>query len=177
MLPASQLHVHRRLEALGRSAESRIDAEDILFGAPNPLARGKFDPEYHPDAMLAYFRAAAQEMESEGGTIERVRTKQGDVRYVRRPVSPPTLSGFAAQVGVSSQTLQKWADEFPEFREAWDICRDIQMQVFTEMGAHSAYNASITALMFKNLLGWHEKAETTHKGGVVIHIDADDANA
>lgn len=173
MLPVSQHHVRRRLAALNRTDADVLDAEDILYGAPNPLARSKFDPDYHPEAMLAYFRRAREDTEE----IERVRTKQGDVRYVQRPVRPPTLSGFAAEQGVSSVTLQNWAEEYPVFREAWDICRDIQMQVFTEMGAHSAYNASILALMFKNLLGWHEKAETTHRGGVVIHIDADDAEA
>ena len=45
------------------------------------------------------------------------------------------------------------------------------------MGLLGAYPPGLTMFMLKNLLGWKEKVEQVHVGGVTLHFDAQDAEA
>ncbi len=45
------------------------------------------------------------------------------------------------------------------------------------MGLLGAYVPGLTIFTLKNLLGWEDKMEQTHVGAVVLHFDAQDAEA
>ena len=99
------------------------------------------------------------------------------MKYVQAPVTPPTLSGYAAKIGVRRETLWAWTRQHEEFDEAVGICKAIQEHVLVTMGLLGAYRPSMTIFMLKNLLGWKDKVEQVHKGAVVLRFDAQDVAA
>ena len=99
------------------------------------------------------------------------------MKHVQAPVSPPTLAGYAARVGVRRETLWAWTRQHEEFGEAVGICKAIQEQVLVTMGLLGAYAPGLTIFMLKNLLGWQDKVEQVQKGAVVLRFDAQDAAA
>ncbi len=74
----------------------------------------KYRPDHHPEDIVAYFRAAHDAIEEP----ERVQSSHGGVKYIQAPVRLPTLSGYAAKVGVRRETLWAWARRHEEFDEA-----------------------------------------------------------
>ena len=155
-----------------RTAADRREANRILFagkvGRPS-----KYRPDHHPEDIVAYFQAALDAVEGP----ERVESRWGGVKYVQAPVPPPTLAGYAARVGVRRETLWAWARRHEDFDEAVGICKAIQERLLLHMGLLRAYPPALTIFMLKNLLGWKDKVERTHAGGVTLHFDAQDAAA
>ena len=106
-----------------------------------------------------------------------VETRGGHVKWVQAPLPLPTLAGYAAKAGVRRETLWAWAQRHEEFGEAVGICKAIQEHVLIQMGLLGAYPPGLTMFMLRNLLGWKDKAEQVQKGAVVLHFDAQDAEA
>jgi len=154
------------------TAAERRETQRILFagkvGRPS-----KYMPDHHPEDIVAYFRASLDAMEAP----ERVESPQGGVKYVQAPVPPPTLSGYAAKIGVRRETLWAWARKHEEFDEAVGICKGVQEIVFVHMGVLGAYAPNMTIFVLKNLLNWTDKVEQVQKDPVVLRFDAQDAEA
>ncbi len=89
----------------------------------------------------------------------------------------PTLSGYAAKVGVRRETIWAWARRHEEFDEAVGVCKAIQEDLLITMGLLGAYVPGLTIFTLKNLLGWEDKMEQTHRGTVALQFDAQDAEA
>ncbi len=132
-----------------------------------------YRPDFHCADIAANFRPAFDALEEP----ERVESRRGGVRYVQRPVTFPTLAGYAAKIGVSQETLWEWTRRHEEFADAVGICRAIQEHVLVNMGLLGAYRPSVTIFMLKNLLGWKDKVEQVRTGAVVLRFDAQDAAA
>ena len=165
-------NARRKRRAERPTAAERRERQRILYGGR--VGRPpKYDPEFHPDDIVAYFQEALNAIEAP----ERVVSTSGIVKYVQAPVPPPTLAGYAAKIDVARETLWDWGQKHEEFSHATKRCKAIQEQVFLQMGALGAYAPSLTALMMKNLLDWQEKIEHEQKGPVILNFDADDANA
>lgn len=176
MARSPRTEVSVRLRRAGLADWEVTEARDILYGSPDPDEPGSlYDSGYHPHEMLRYFRAAFEAMLA--NPVERIRTRQGDVRFVRPPISPPTIAGFGARCGISGPTLLRWREKHEEFSEAWDLCMDLQQAVLLELGLHGAYDSRFLGLAAKNLMHWQERVEQTQRGGVVIHVDAEDLRA
>ena len=64
----------------------------------------KTGPGPDPEDLVDYFRAANDALEEP----ERIVSSRGVVRWIQRPVPPPTLAGYAAKVRVGRETLWEW---------------------------------------------------------------------
>ena len=142
----------------------------------NGAARGRgrpssYDPLYAYE-LVAYFRRAWRAVED----LERVATRDG-VRYVQRPVPLPTISGFAASIRVSRETLWRWGEAHPKFKDALERARTMQEDLAVRMGLAGAYPASLVALVLKNCAGWKDKSDVEFSGGVRLVFDAQDASS
>ena len=107
-------------------------------------------------------------------SIERVETKQDDVKFVQKPIAPPTLGGWAARVGIARQTVWTWTENHAEFSEAANFARTIQEDILIRMGALGAYNAKFAEFMLKNLHEWTDRSEVKNTSDVHLHFDAED---
>lgn len=154
-----------------RSQKEQDEAYRILHGAPIRGEKPFYDPEVHPAGLIAYFRKALD------GLMEArlVTTDKGQESYLKRPVDPPTLSGYAAEIHVGRRTIYAWMQQHEEFDDAVDQAKAVQEQVYVEMGLQGGYNPNVVNFVLKNLQGWTDKAETTHKGAVVLKIDEQDS--
>lgn len=94
--------------------------------------------------------------------------KGGVAKEVRIVVNPfPTLCRFAASIGVSSDTLRKWARAKrpdgtpvkPEFFWSYARARDLQETLLIEGGMSGVYDYKFAILAAKNILGWRGHVE------------------
>lgn len=159
----------KRVPIKDRPRREREEALRILHGhksGPTPL----YDDDYHPDDLVTYFRERVEKI----AEVERVRTKQRDLKFVQEPIPPPTLAGWAAKVGVSRHTVRDWAQKHDRFGQAKAIAEVIQEDILLRMGTLGAYDSRTVAFMLKNLHDWSDKAELRAKGNVHIHFDSQD---
>ena len=154
-----------------RTRKEQDEAYQILHGAPIRSERPTYDLDVHPAGLVAYFRKALDGLKD----AYRVTTDKGQKSYLKTPVRPITLAGYAAEIHVSTRTLYDWSQKHEEFGEAVGEAKAIQEQVFVEMGLQGAYNPNVVNFVLKNLQGWTDKAEIAHKGTVVLKIDEQDS--
>lgn len=129
-----------------------------------------YRPEFC-EMMIAFFdipleREVIVDVEDcQGGSIK-------EARIVANPF--PTLSRFAASIGVSSDTLRKWARAKnpdgtpvrPEFFWSYARARDLQEALLIEGGMSGVYDYKFAILAAKNILGWRGYVEPDAKVGV-----------
>lgn len=92
---------------------------------------------------------------------------EGGVIKERRMVANtfPTFGRFAASIGVSSDTLRKWAKAKksdgtpvkPEFFWSYARARDLQESLLIEGGMSGVYDCRFAILAAKNILGWRDR--------------------
>ena len=96
--------------------------------------------------------------------------KNSDGLVVGRNVNRLPLFGkFATTIGIMPSILQSWKKSHPEFAEACEMAKAYQKDILLTNGLLSLYHASVTIFAMKNILGWRDKIEATHAGGVYIH--------
>jgi hypothetical protein len=156
-----------------RGRKARLRADRILYGRSRRGPRPIYNREVHPAGLIAYFRERLEAIKE----VERVRTKQRDVKFVQEPVRPPTLAGYAASIGIDRRTLWQWGEQHEEFEDALEFAKTIQEEVLCSMGSVGAYNPQVVIFMLKNLQGWADKIDQRIKGTVSLHFDAQDAEA
>lgn len=160
-----------------RTKKERLRARKILHGSRGAGGReGQFavyDPDVHPAQLVAYFRKAYDDLQS----AERIETKQGDVKYVQKPVDPPTFGGFAAEIGVCRDTIWEWSQKHPEFERAHSQAKSILEHILVAIALKSGFNHNATALVLKNLLNWTDKQQVESQGKVIIKLDQQDMEA
>ena len=79
----------------------------------------------------------------------------------------PTLTRFAAKIGVTRETLHNWATaknkdgslRYPDFSYAYARARDAQESLIIEGGMAGLYESRFASLAAKNLAGWRERME------------------
>ena len=116
-----------------------------------------------PQMMLAYFKTQAQECLKEGEDA------QGNIKMVGRKFV--TFNGFAQTIGVSTSTLKSWSDavnadghyKYPEFREAYELCKDIQSDLIINGGLTGAYKGGFATMAAMNLMGWKNQAQNEYE--------------
>lgn len=154
-----------------RTLREQYEARNILEGAPDSPIQ-VYDPEVHPKGLVDYFSNRLKQIEDP----EKYATEHRLV-YVTKPVRPPTLAGYAVSIGVRRETLWAWGKQHTEFDEAVGIAKSIEQQILIEQGLLGAYNPGVVALCLKNLQGWTDRVEETHKGSVTLHFDKQDEEA
>jgi hypothetical protein len=124
---------------------------------------------FHGEMLLAYAARARASVEE----IETCKTRDG-IRHIQKPIAPPSITGFAAAIGVSRQTVWRWGEQHLEFAEALEIAKTAFEDIAMRMAALNAWSASVAALLLKNQHGWTDKAQLDVNGGVHLHFDAQD---
>ncbi|WP_227461668.1 terminase small subunit [Cupriavidus pauculus] len=80
----------------------------------------------------------------------------------------PTLTRFAASIGVTRETLHDWATaknpdgtlRRPDFSYAYARAKDLQESLIIEGGMAGRYEARFASLAAKNLIGWRDQVDT-----------------
>ncbi len=154
------------------ATKARYITRRILYDGAHDGSAKIYDPDFHPDDIVVYFTERYEKMQDP----ERFKSRHA-LTYVQEPVRPPTFSGYAAEVGVSTKTLWQWKVEYEAFEDSMGICKAMQEAMIIEMSACKAYDPRFAALMMKNMHDWQDKVEQTHKGGVTLNFDAQDKEA
>lgn len=142
-------------------ADELIEAGATLQGhsAPKRGRPSKYLPSYCED-ILAYF-------DKEPFTEVDVPQPNGLVKRQRMATDPPTLSGFAKSIGVSVDTLGRWATEVlvdggmkhGDFAEAYARAREMQEALIIRGGLLGLYEPRTAQAALKNLHGWQDQPE------------------
>lgn len=165
------------LRKCGLKKKARLEAEQMLFSAPSRTSKYRkiYNNDFHPFDLIDFFKARLDELEE--NDIERVINGRGDVSYVQKPVRLPTLSGYAIHAGVIRETLYEWSLLHEDFGEAYQLAKAYQEEILIQVGTSGGYERSLSIFILKNLQGWQDRIEQTHKGGVTLNFDAEDAKA
>lgn len=69
----------------------------------------------------------------------------------------PTFAGFAIELSVHRATMDRWKGDHPEFRDAYELCKEIQEEVLSQNGLMGTYNAKFAALFAMTNLDYSER--------------------
>lgn len=164
------------------SVLSQRDRE-LMLGRPKRGRPTDYRPEF-VDELIAHF-----DIEVESVVDVDVVDKDGKTRIEKKVVANkfPTLTRFAAKIGVTRDTLYEWSTakdkdgalKYPEFSYAYARAKDSQESLLVEGGMAGVYDPRFAVFAAKNLAGWKDQVETT---GEVLHTlatttELDDAYA
>lgn len=129
--------------ALDIPSESKVLAKKILTGI-------EYKSEY-AEQMVEFF----MDREKSHTVTDTFSWKNGEVGEKERevPNPPPMFSEFGREIGVSEKTIKKWTREFPEFKEAYDVCESIVKEFIVNNGLTGLYPGQFAIFAGKNLAG------------------------
>jgi hypothetical protein len=119
----------------------------------------KYREEFVP-MLLEYFSQppikTVTTVDKDGNTVEKT-----------VPALFPTLARFAANIGVTRETLHDWATLkdvsghllYPAFSYAYKKAKDLQEANLVEGTLAGGYNSTFAIFTAKNVLGWRDKVE------------------
>ena len=70
----------------------------------------------------------------------------------------PTFELFAAEIGVTFPTLLNWREQHSEFREAYDLAKQMQLGIAKRCGVTKLYDASFTKFLLVNDHGLSDRS-------------------
>lgn len=85
----------------------------------------------------------------------------------------PTFQRFAIEIGTTHKTLLEWAKVHPEFRKAYDICKEVQWDFLVQHGLRGSYKAAFAKFLATNITDLRDKQEVEVKEAS-IRIDKQD---
>lgn len=126
-----------RETAVGVPRETKISPAPKNHLAGEIVQPGEYRPEYC-EQMIAFF-----DRDKYTTITETYSWRNGSVeeRSKKVPNVPPEFSEFARTIGVTSATLKKWARQHPEFREAYETCKEIYEEFLVHHGLLGNYGA------------------------------------
>lgn len=134
-------------------AEDR--GEHGYFSHGNNVA-SKYKPEY-AERIVQYFLPADETVIYDEEYYDDGTVKKRTPRMVLPPRFP-TFELFAADIGVTFQTLLNWRDAHPEFAEAYDIAKQMQLGVAKRGGVMKLYDANFTKFVLVNDHGMSDRS-------------------
>lgn len=148
-----------------------------LITGRRPVGRpSDYRPEFVAE-LISYFSIDVQSV-VDVDVVDR----EGKTRTEKKVVTNtfPTLTRFAAKIGVTRQTLHEWATDKtedgapkrPEFAYAYARAKEAQESLLVEGGMAGLYEARFAVFASKNLIGWKDQIETS---GEVLHTHASTA--
>ncbi len=154
----------RKPKAAPAPAPADQPEEEVIVRMGRPL-------KYTPDIckrMVDFFNIPVHSIEE----VTIPAKKQGDAPQVERVKvlnTFPTLTRFAANEGLTRETLHDWATKknkdgslrYPDFSYAYARAKDLQEALMTEGGLMGAYEGRFATFAAKNILGWVDKVEQT----------------
>ncbi len=153
--PAKKATVKKAVKTAAPAAEAE-DKRSV--GRPS-----KYRPEYAA-MLIQYFDSL-----SVPWTEQRLNTAGGGEKIEMVPCRFPNFARFAANIGVSRDTIHHWATEKDkdghpvnaEFSDAYARARAIQEAVLLEGSMAGVFESRMAGLAAKNLIGWADKLEQT----------------
>lgn len=118
--------------------------------------KSRYMAKYGPK-MLKYFDKEPYELREivsyhQDGSVKSTKT-------VAWATSLPTFQGFAAEIGVTDDTLRNWAEQYPEFGGYYRMCKQLQEKILVTNAMMGNYNAQFAQFYAKNCLGYKDKQE------------------
>lgn len=120
-----------------------------------PVGRPTKYKTQYCEEIVKYFKEMAAPIEIE---------VKGKTEFID-PKKPPTLYGFAAQIGVCIDTIHEWGTQHDKFSDAVKESKAIQAKFIIEGGMSGNTNTAFSIFMMKNNFNWTDKtqAEVTNK--------------
>ena len=87
---------------------------------------------------------------------------------VTLPAQFPTMQGFARMIGVNIDTLHEWRKQYLDFSEAYTRAQELQEKIWLINGMGGLYNAQFAQFFGKNCLGYKDRQEVEHSGGMTV---------
>lgn len=124
----------------------------------------KYKPEYC-QMLIDFFT------KREGEKLElKHYDKNGKYRWSDWKILPPkfpSFVGFAMQIGVDDDTLERWANpekkaKYPGFCGAYARAKEIQKKILVENALSGAYNPQFAIFLAKNITDMKDKQEMDH---------------
>jgi len=117
----------------------------------------KYRPEF--DAKIIEFFDKAPFVEVD------VPQPSGAVRRQRLATDPPMLSDFAKSIGVSRDSVNRWATDvdgqggprYPRFADAYARAREMNESMLARAALLGLYDNRISQFVLKNLYGWQDQ--------------------
>lgn len=172
------MHKPTKSKKKGESKAKHLETRRLLFsGCEDEHSRDtvtkKYKPDFHPDDIVAFFKDRFEKV----CDPKKFTTDKGQVGYTTKPVFPPTISAYAIHAGVCAETIWAWGKQFTEFGEALRVAKAYEATILVNLGAVGALNPQVTNFILKNLHGWTDRIEETHKGSVALQFDKQDEDA
>lgn len=95
-------------------------------------------------------------------------------KLIRSAILLPTLTNFAKKIGVARCTIYEWAERHPEFSDAVKRAQELQEEILMQNGLFGGYEKTFAIFTAKNVLGWRDKQDVEHSGGMNIGSMPDD---
>lgn len=133
-------------------------------------AASKYKEKY-ADEMYEYFNVPPTHAEP---IVEM--NKNGVEVTVGREIIPtdyPTFEGFAAKIGVDTDTLRNWCEEHDRFRHCYAWAREKQREILLVNGIAGRYNPNFAKFVAINCHGMQEKVATENTGPVQVHLSGE----
>lgn len=89
-------------------------------------------------------------------------TKEGvllEEKEIKKPLGPPTLYGFAAQIGVCRESITDWSNKHPKFDKAVRKCKAIQGEFIVLNSMEGISPTAFSIFMMKNNFNWTDRIE------------------
>lgn len=120
-----------------------------------------YDPKYVED-IVAFFNVEPYDRLP-------VYDKNGNETYQLVPNKFPTLARFAANIGVTRETLHDWATKrnddgellYPDFSYAYNSAKEFQEACLVEGAMSGVFHGSFAIFTAKNVLGWRDSKDLT----------------
>ena len=134
-------------------------------------AKGKYKKEY-TDQLIEYFSKHPTRVEY----IKRY-DLEGNVKEEEPIVigaDYPTFEGFAIEIGVSTRTLENWAEKYPTtFGAAYERAKDVQKNMLIVNGLGGRYNSKFAQFIASSQFDMAEKSEQKISGieGIDLSIE------
>ena len=155
---AAELPLHKGAEAgekpQGEGKKQRDERGRFVKGGTPPPGAGfkpgnveslKYDPKY-PEDMKIFFRQVATE---------------GNY---------PTFESYADSIGVTVRTLENWCEGYEAFKDAYDVCKNLQRGSLIEGAMLGRFNPTFAKFVAVNCHGMKEKVENEVKGAGGFNI-------
>jgi hypothetical protein len=127
----------------------------------------KYKPEYD-QAIIDFFNRPRTRI-----VKEKLYYKNGSIREYEKeiPADLPFLGSFAHSIGVTHQTLIKWAEDFPSFSKAYARAKEIQEEFLANNALRGLYNAHFAFQTAKNVCGWRDVKEQNVSGDLTVTVN------
>ena len=132
----------------------------------------KYKEKYCED-IIEYFTEREREV-----IYERKYYKDGTLqcetpKFVLAP-RLPTFEMFAANIGVTVQTLLNWCDKYPHFLSAYAKAKSMQLAMLKTHATMKAYDSNFAKFLCVNDHGMTEQTKTDVTYRVVVGDDIDE---